>query len=63
MKQGDRVKHRLSGETFTVSKVNASIAVCLRDTPEITRFGDEVKIAVCQLKNLELVNDNQINLF
>lgn len=55
MKVGDRVKHKLSGEYFTIQKLSDSVATCRRDEPVISeRFGLEVWTAICAIENLEL---------
>ena len=66
MKIGDRVKHKLSGEYFTIAKLSESVATCRRDEPVISeKFGMEVWTAICQLKNLEIVEDEkgQLKMF
>jgi len=53
MKQGDWVRHKLTGEWFEVKSVNKTIAVLNRQQPvEISKFRDEIRIAICQIKNL-----------
>jgi len=63
MKIGDRVKHKLSGELFTIKRIDKPIAILRRDKPEITRFNDEVFTAIARLDNLELIEStNQLSL-
>jgi len=55
---GDRVRHKLEDITLTITKVSDKVAVCRRDTPEITKFKTEVWTAICQYKNLEHEKEN-----
>lgn len=59
MRAGDRVIHKLSGDTMTIQKIDESVAVCLRDDVLVTRFGDEVTKAICSLDNLLLYTPTQ----
>lgn len=59
VKKGDRVRHKLSGDTLTVIRINESVATCRRDIPEITYWfckPIEIWTAVCLIDNLEIVN-------
>lgn len=59
MKQGDRVRHKLSGDKMTIIKINETIAVCRMDEVIISeRFGMEIWTAICAIENLEVIEEN-----
>lgn len=55
-KIGDRVCHKLTGQTMTIKRLNEKVATLVKDIPEPWTFrgieypGD---IAVCSLENLK----------
>lgn len=55
LKAGDRVRHKLAKINLTITKISDYVALCRRDAPEITKFGDEVWTAICEFKHLEKI--------
>lgn len=62
MKPGDKVRHKLSGEDMTVLRVNDTVATCKITGTAAWSFRNqkyEERTAVCQVENLELIEEKQ----
>lgn len=66
MKNGARVKHKLTGQTMVITNFNYTVATCKLDIPVFipaNRFFKEHynEMVVCQTINLELIFKNKIH--
>jgi len=56
MKPGEWVRHKLDRQYYSVKKIGDKVAVLNCQQPfETTVFHDEVRIVICQIKNIEPV--------
>lgn len=59
MKVGDTVRHKLSGDILTITKISEGIATCRRQEPIKSKWlgiEHEHWTAICHLKNLEPIH-------
>jgi hypothetical protein len=69
MKQGTRVKHKLTGIEMTIKKNYGNVASCYLDEKDYFPLHDKsnemIKTQVCLLENIEFLqsNESQLTLF
>ena len=56
MNLGDWVRHKHTGECYSIKKICGSVVVLNVQQPyECTKFDIEVTIAICNIKNITLI--------
>lgn len=65
MRVGDKVRHKMTGQTMEIKRLSGSVATCRTEPYTWTFYGIEYthNVAVCLIENLELIEDAQPTLF
>lgn len=59
---GDKVIHKMTGETMTIKNLYESVAICEISEPIQFTSRITVDVAVCSLENLESVSVGQLTM-